>query len=356
MTPTDRHGSLDWSDLRGSLPAAVNEVLAPDAEVVVTGCAGFIGSHLTEALLSLGCRVRGVDSLTDYYDPAQKRANLARSLEHEAFTFQERDLNDVDAVALLRGARAAFHLAAQAGVRASWGQEFTRYLDWNVLATQRLLEAARQPEVAATLARLVYSSSSSVYGDQPRYPVTEDDLPMPRSPYGVSKLAAEHLCVLYGASYGVPTTSLRYFTVYGPRQRPDMAFRKFLEAALDGRTFAVYGDGRQTRDFTFVADAVRANLRSVAAPETSAVLNIGGGARVSLRDALQTLGDALAGLVPRCRPNVAFEEAAKGDVRHTYADRSRAEGLIGYAPEVPLRDGLAQEAAWAVARRNGDGA
>jgi UDP-glucuronate 4-epimerase len=259
------HG-LDWTTLRDDLPPEVGAVLAPGAPVVVTGCAGFVGSHLSEALLALDCKVVGVDSLTDYYDPQQKRDNLAGCLADPRFTFVEQDLNAVDLAARLGGARACFHLAAQAGVRASWGEEFTRYLDWNVLATQRLLEACRQPQVAGTLARLVYSSSSSVYGDQPRYPVTETDLPQPRSPYGVSKLAAEHLCLLYSESYGVPTSSLRYFTVYGPRQRPDMAFRKFLEAALDGQEFTIYGDGHQTRDFTFVADAVRANLLAVAAP------------------------------------------------------------------------------------------
>jgi UDP-glucose 4-epimerase len=350
MIPVAPDGALDWSELREELPARVAELLAPGTPVVVTGCAGFIGSHLTEALLALGCRVTGVDSLTDYYDPDQKRANLARSRGHPDFCLRAEDLNDLDAEQLLRGSRVCFHLAAQAGVRASWGAEFTRYLDWNVLATQRLLEACRQPTVAGDLARLVYSSSSSVYGDQPRYPVSEEDLPRPRSPYGVSKLAAEHLCVLYGANYGVPTSSLRYFTVYGPRQRPDMAFRKFLDAALSGEPFAVYGDGRQTRDFTFVADAVRANLLSVAAPEVTHVFNIGGGARVSLREALDQLTAELASRVPGCAPQVLYEETARGDVRHTYADRSRAERAVGYAPRVPLAAGLACEAAW-VARR-----
>jgi len=343
--------ALDWSGLRTEMPTAVNELLTPETAVVVTGCAGFVGSHLTEALLSLGCRVTGVDCLTDYYEVAQKRANLAPSLSHPNFTFREQDLNALEASELLKGVRVCFHLAAQAGVRASWGGEFTNYLDWNVLATQRLLEAARSPEIAGTLARLVYSSSSSVYGDQPRYPVTEDDLPMPRSPYGVSKLAAEHLCVLYGANYGVPTSSLRYFTVYGPRQRPDMAFRKFLEAALDGQPFAVYGDGSQTRDFTFVADAVRANLRAAAAPDTTQVFNIGGGSRVSLRECLDMLTELLKEAAPDTVVDLTYEDMAMGDVKHTYADRQRAGDLIGYAPTVELRDGLAQEVAWTVARR-----
>lgn len=345
------HG-LNWSGLERALPEAVRSLLAEGAPVVVTGCAGFIGSHLSEALLALGCRVTGIDSLTDYYDPAQKRRNLAGCLADPRFTFLERDLNDLALVEVLAGARACFHLAAQAGVRASWGAEFTHYLDWNVLATQRLLEACRHPEVKRDLIRLVYSSSSSVYGDQPRYPVTEQDLPRPLSPYGVSKLAAEHLCVLYSASYGVPTTSLRYFTVYGPRQRPDMAFRKCLEAALDGRDFAVYGDGRQTRDFTFVADAIHANLLGTVAPVDAVVVNIGGGARVSLHEALGALDEALAQAAPGRSITLREEPPARGDVRHTAADCSEAQRLLGWRPEVGLAAGLVQMAAWAVARRS----
>jgi nucleoside-diphosphate-sugar epimerase len=343
--------SHDWAAITADLPARVREVLAPGARAVVTGCAGFVGSHVAEALLALGCEVTGVDSLTDYYDVRQKRANLAGLLADSRFTFVERDLNDLDARELLAGARACFHLAAQAGVRASWGAEFTRYLDWNVLATQRLLEACRDPRVADLLVRLVYSSSSSVYGDQPRYPVSEDDLPMPRSPYGVSKLAAEHLCVLYAEGFGVPTASLRYFTVYGPRQRPDMAFRKFLEAALDGRPFRIYGDGRQTRDFTYVTDAVRANLLSVAAPDGGPVFNVGGGSRIDLRAALDLLTDLVGKAAPGTQVRLEQVAVADGDVRHTYADRSRAEALIGYAPRVAFDDGLAREVAWTVARR-----
>jgi UDP-glucose 4-epimerase len=341
----------DWPAITADLPATVREVLAPGARTVVTGCAGFIGSHVSEALLALGCEVVGVDSLTDYYDVTQKRANLAGLLADSRFTFVGRDLNDVDAVALLAGTRACFHLAAQAGVRASWGAEFTRYLDWNVLATQRLLEACRDPQVASSLVRLVYSSSSSVYGDQPRYPVTEDDLPLPRSPYGVSKLAAEHLCVLYAEGFGVPTASLRYFTVYGPRQRPDMAFRKFLEAALDGRSFRIYGDGCQTRDFTYVTDAVRANLLSVAAPAGGPVFNVGGGSRIELREALDLMADLVGKAVPGVQVRLERVAVADGDVRHTYADRSRAEALIGYAPRVEFAEGIAREVAWTVARR-----
>jgi nucleoside-diphosphate-sugar epimerase len=252
-----------WDDLAAELPAGVRGILCPGAPVVVTGCAGFIGSTVTEALLALGCRVTGVDALTDYYDVALKHENMAGFRDNPDFTFIERHLEDLDAVDLMAGCRAVFHLAAQAGVRASWGASFADYVNWNIMATQKLLEAGRDPRVAGGLARLVYSSSSSVYGDQPELPVTERALPQPRSPYGVTKMAAEHLCVLYAMNFKVPTSSLRYFTVFGPRQRPDMAFRKYIEAALDGRVFEVYGDGKQTRDFTYVRDAVRSNLLAV---------------------------------------------------------------------------------------------
>ena len=342
----------NWDGLRASLPHAVGEVLAPGAPVVVTGCAGFIGSTVTEALLALGCRVTGVDALTDYYDPALKRENMAGFRDHADFTFVERQLEDLDAVALLAGSRAVFHLAAQAGVRASWGASFADYVNWNILATQRLLEACRDPRVAGGLARFVYSSSSSVYGDQPQLPVTERALPQPRSPYGVTKLAAEHLCVLYAMNFGVPTSSLRYFTVFGPRQRPDMAFRKYIEAALDGRVFEVYGDGGQTRDFTFVTDAVRSNLLAVACDRPWEVFNTGGGSRVVFAEALALLQDLLTARVPGLAATIRYAETAKGDVRDTFADRSHVEAAIGYRPTVTFAEGLAREVDWAVARRS----
>ncbi|MFN2370467.1 MAG: NAD-dependent epimerase/dehydratase family protein [Candidatus Krumholzibacteriia bacterium] len=343
--------SENWEDLAAGLPAPVTAVLCPGAPVVVTGCAGFIGSTVTEALLALGCRVTGVDALTDYYDPALKRENLAGFRDHPDFTFVERHLEDLDAAGLLAGVRAVFHLAAQAGVRASWGASFSDYLQWNVMATQRLLEACKDPRVAGGLARFVYSSSSSVYGDQERLPVTETDLPRPNSPYGVTKLAAEHLCVLYAMNFGVPTSSLRYFTVFGPRQRPDMAFRKYIEAALDGRVFAVYGDGNQTRDFTYVRDAVRANLLAVSAARPWEVLNTGGGSRVVFADALAQLQAILTAQVPGLAAAIRYTETAKGDVRDTFADRTHVEAAIGYRPTVAFADGLAREAEWAISRR-----
>ena len=228
--------------------------------VVVTGAAGFIGSHLAESLVADGHEVAGVDCFTDYYPRALKESNLERLRESPRFHLVEARLQDLDLVPLLDGAEHVYHLAAQAGVRASWGREFALYTDHNVLATQRLLEAA----LAAGRPAVVYASSSSVYGDAPSLPLREDGPCQPVSPYGVTKLAGEHLAALYHRNHGLPTVSLRFFTVYGPRQRPDMAFHRFLKAARDGAEVPVFGDGRQTRDFTYVADIVSA-VRSAAA-------------------------------------------------------------------------------------------
>lgn len=342
---------IELKETISSLPDRVVGILQPDAPVIVTGCAGFIGSTLTEALLAMGCAVTGVDCLTDYYDVSLKRENMAGFLEDDRFTFVEADLQELDAVDLLRGKVVCFHLAAQAGVRASWGDYFQEYLGRNVMATQRLLEACLHESVRDTLVRFVYSSSSSVYGNQLSLPVTEQALPQPRSPYGVTKMAAEHLCVLYAMNFGVPTSSLRYFTVYGPRQRPDMAFRKFIEAALDGRAFEVYGDGSQTRDFTYVADAVRSNLLAVAAAEDWAVFNTGGGSRLVFRDTLAQLQEILVSRVPGIEAVLEYQEMAKGDVTDTFADRTYVEDAIGYRPTVDFATGLAREVDWAIARR-----
>ena len=343
--------SNELQEIIGSLPTGVRKILSDGAEVVVTGCAGFIGSTVTEALLELGCRVTGVDCLTDYYDTALKRENMAGFRDNPAFRFLEQNLLDVDPVELLAGKRAVFHLAAQAGVRASWGETFREYVDWNIMATQRLLEACKNVNVAPHLARFVYSSSSSVYGDQPELPVTETALPQPRSPYGVTKMAAEHLCVLYAMNFGVPTSSLRYFTVYGPRQRPDMAFRIFIERALDGETFSVYGDGSQTRDFTYVGDAVRSNLLAVDCENKWEVFNTGGGSRMVFSQCLEMLTEILRERVPGLDPVVDYRPVAKGDVKDTFADRAHVEATIGYKPSIDFRAGLAREVDWAIARR-----
>ncbi|MFT5315029.1 MAG: nucleoside-diphosphate-sugar epimerase [Candidatus Krumholzibacteriia bacterium] len=334
-----------------SLPSRVTGVLCDGAPVVVTGCAGFIGSTITEALLELGCQVTGVDCLTDYYDVTLKHENMAGFRDNPRFNWVNDDLQTLDAVSLLRGKVACFHLAAQAGVRASWGEYFNEYLGRNVMATQRLLEACTNAEVKDTLVRFVYSSSSSVYGDQADLPVNEQALPQPRSPYGVTKMAAEHLCVLYSMNFGVPTSSLRYFTVFGPRQRPDMAFRKYIEAALDGRTFEVYGDGSQTRDFTYVGDAVRSNLLAVSCDAAWEVFNTGGGSRMVFSDTLSMLQKILKNRIPELQASVTYQETALGDVKDTFADRTHVHETIGYEPSISFADGLAREVDWAIARR-----
>jgi len=257
---------------------------------LVTGCAGFIGSHLTEALLARGHDVTGVDCLTDYYDVAVKRRNLTGARQHAGFSFVEADLEEADLAALLDGADVVFHLAGQPGVRLSWSAGFGAYVSRNVVVTQRLLEAAMRTPPQ----RIVFSSSSSVYGNAASYPTTESTLPAPHSPYGVTKLAAEQMCNLYAANWGLSTVSLRYFTVYGPRQRPDMGLHKFIEATRAGAPVTVYGDGKQIRDFTFVADVVNANLAAAqadVAPGT--VVNIAGGRPVTVNELLATLGEAL---------------------------------------------------------------
>jgi len=307
-------------------------------KALVTGCAGFIGSTLSDRLLADGAEVVGIDCFTDYYAREAKERNLSGARTHPRFRFVESRIQDADLDALLSDRTHVFHLAAQAGVRKSWGRDFEIYTENNIEATQLLLEAAtRMP----ALERLVYSSSSSVYGDRVAMPMREDALPEPVSPYGVSKLAAEQLCYLYFTNFNVPTVSLRYFTVYGPRQRPDMAFHKFLRATILGEPIGVYGDGDQTRDFTFVADAVNANVLAGTRGVPGRVYNIGGGSRVSVKDVLATIER-----VTGTRPRVNVDSAQKGDMRHTYADTSRAREDLGYAPTVGLEQGLAAEYQW----------
>jgi nucleoside-diphosphate-sugar epimerase len=302
---------------------------------VVTGAAGFIGSTLCDALLSRGDAVVGVDAFTGYYDPARKRANLP---EHPAFELVEADVRAADLVELLEGADAVFHLSAQAGVRLSWAEGFEEYASHNVLATQRLLEAC----IRAGIPRLVYASSSSVYGQALRYPTAEDDLPAPHSPYGVTKLAGEHLCALYAANWGVPAVALRYFTVYGPRQRPDMAIHRILEAGLDGTRFPLHGDGSAVRDFTFVDDVVAATLAAADGDlEPGVVLNVAGGTEVAMKELLELAAEALGVEIA-----VEHRPPASGDVDRTGGTTDRAGALLGWAPTVGLVEGLARQAAW----------
>jgi nucleoside-diphosphate-sugar epimerase len=303
---------------------------------LVTGVAGFIGSHLAERLIELGHEVLGVDRFTDYYARSIKEDNLARLRDAPRFSLSTADLASADLKPLLDGREVIFHQAAQAGVRTSWDQGFKAYLDDNVLATQRLLEAAR---AHGDVRKIIYASSSSVYGDTDQMPTRESSRTAPHSPYGVTKLAAEHLCELYRHNFGLKTLSLRYFTVYGPRQRPDMGFHRFISAILKGEAIHVHGDGEQTRDFTYVSDVVQANLEAM---EGSAVgvFNIGGGSRVTLNEVLGMLGEIAGPL------RIERGAAQAGDVRHTWADTTAAFAALKYAPRVTLREGLAAQVAW----------
>ncbi|MDQ2624538.1 MAG: NAD-dependent epimerase/dehydratase family protein [Actinomycetota bacterium] len=308
---------------------------------LVTGVAGFVGSSIAAALVSEGWDVRGIDALTDYYDTALKEENLARL--DGAVRVVRADLLEVDLVDLLDGVDVVFHQAGQPGVRSSWGEEFGVYLDANVAATQALLEAAR---LSPQLHRLVYASSSSVYGDAERFPTSELDRPAPISPYGVTKLAAEHLCSLYASQFGVPTVSLRYFTVFGPRQRPDMAFTRFLTAAARGLPVTVFGTGEQVRDFTYVDDVVAANLLAATVPvKPGTVLNIAGGTNVSVNEVLEEIG-GLAGSPVEVRRLARSD----GDVARTGGDASRAREMLGWTPRTGITDGLARQWEWARAR------
>lgn len=278
----------------------------------------------------------GVDSLTSYYSPELKRRNLAALEKHPEFSFIQRDILELTPKDM-RGAEVVFHEAAQPGVRASWGENFQAYTHSNVLATQRLLELCKELE----LQKFVYASSSSVYGDVSALPMHEELLPRPVSPYGVTKLAAEHLCYLYWKNYGIPVVSLRYFTVYGPRQRPDMAFHRFAKALYSGDEIQLYGDGTQTRDFTFVDDVVAATLRGAECDAVGEVMNVGGGSRVQLIHALELLAE-LSGRKPRIRRL----ERQRGDVRDTLADIGRAKRLLGWEPRVRLEEGLSRFIQW----------
>ena len=306
-------------------------------KALVTGAAGFVGSTLSTALVDDGAEVVGIDCFTDFYARAAKEANLADLRTRPAFAFVEARLQDANLPALLDGVTHVFHLAAQAGVRSSWGRDFQTYTTHNVEATQLLLEAVKDRPIA----RLVYASSSSVYGDVATIPMQETAYLQPVSPYGVTKLAAEHLCHLYHVNYGVPAVSLRYFTVYGPRQRPDMSFHRFIRAGLLGETITLFGDGEQTRDFTYVADIVAATKAAGQRGRPGGIYNIGGGSRVTINQVLEMIGRILN------RPlDIRRLPAEKGDMRDTFADSSRAKADLGFSPSHSLEDGLRAESAW----------
>lgn len=308
-------------------------------KALVTGIAGFVGSTLAKRLLSDGHEVVGIDSITDYYDPAIKNANLD-SIGRDAFTFYEQDINEADLTQVLAGVDVVFHQAGQPGVRSSWGDEFSVYTSANILATQRLLEAAK---VLGTVKKFVYASSSSVYGNAERYPTEETDRPQPISPYGVTKLAAEHLVSLYGVNFGIPTVSLRYFTVYGPGQRTDMAFTRFVRAAWLGESISLYGTGEQVRDFTFVDDVVEANVRAGfgdSAP--GSVYNVAGGSNVSMLEVIDLINEISGRPLKVDRyPGVA------GDVFRTGGSTDRIREDLGWSARVTLEEGLRRHYAWA---------
>jgi UDP-glucuronate 4-epimerase len=307
---------------------------------LVTGCAGFIGSHLTEALLDQGHSVVGIDCFNDNYGREQKLTNLRHVRDWRSFEFVPIDLSRGDLLTFVRSADVVFHLAAEPGVRSSWGERYERYLQNNVLATQHLLEACRQ----APRTRLVFASSSSVYGDAPFKGSPGESPTRPISPYGQTKLAAEHLCSLYRHELELDVVCLRYFTVFGPRQRPDMAFHKFLRAALTEAPIKVLGDGRQTRDFTYVGDVVAATIAAAEAPPLSEhVLDIGGGAPTTLLHALQVIGDLAE------KPlRIEYIAREHGEVRDTRAQAEPARSLLGFSPRTGLEQGLSAELEWVV--------
>ena len=305
---------------------------------LVTGVAGFIGSTLARRLLADGHTVVGIDAISDYYDESIKRSNLA-AVPTGNFEFIEEDLLNADLRSLLDGVDVVYHLAGQPGVRKSWGRDFSIYTAANIDATQRLLEAVTE---IGTVRRVVYASSSSVYGNAETYPTLESARPQPLSPYGVTKLAAEHLCNLYAANFGLSTVSLRFFTVYGPGQRPDMAFTRFIRAGLTGGEITVFGDGSQLRDFTYVDDIVEANiLAGTAAVAAGSVFNVAGGSQATVTECLAMIEDMVG------RPlNITHLPPVPGDVTRTGGSTAAIREALGWEPSVSLAQGLERQVEW----------
>lgn len=302
-------------------------------KALVTGCAGFIGSHLVDKLLERGYEVTGIDCFTDYYAKDLKKRNIANALNHKNFVFIEDDLlkiNEYPEVDYI------FHEAAQAGVRASWGKSFEIYTRNNVEVTQRLLEFYKDQE----LKKIVYASSSSVYGDA-ELPMREKSLLKPVSPYGVTKLAGENLCYLYCKNYSVPTVSLRYFTVYGPRQRPDMAIHKFVRAILNGKELTVFGDGTYTRDFTYIDDVIEANILAATNEIEGEVFNVGGGSKISVNELIEVLEE-----ITGEKASIKYIEKQKGDVRDTLADTGKIRDKLNWTPEIKVEEGIERFVRW----------
>ena len=304
---------------------------------LVTGAAGFIGSHLCKGLIHEGAHVLAVDSFTDFYPRRLKENNIRSLLEHSNFELISQDLLDLDLNEIMEKIDVVFHLSAQAGVRSSWGSDFAVYTRNNIDVTQKLLEAAK----TSSIEKFIYASSSSVYGLTEELPMKETSPLHPYSPYGVTKLAAENLCFLYHKNYGVPCVSLRFFTVYGPGQRPDMAFHRFFRSIFENREIAVFGDGQQTRDFTYIDDIIWANLSSIENGIPGETYNIGGGTQRKLADIIPILEK-----ISQSKVKIRFEASQKGDVRHTYADIQKAKNDLDYTPKISLEEGLRFEWDW----------
>lgn len=306
-------------------------------KAIVTGCAGFVGSQLSEKLIEKGFTVIGIDSFENYYSLEIKQKNIEKLVKTDSFKLIKSNILDIDLNKIIEHTDFIFHLAGQPGVRASWENNFEIYTKNNILATQRLLESCKNKKIK----KFVYASSSSIYGDVDTFPISEDVKPNPISPYGVSKLAGEHLCHLYHKNFNVPTISLRYFTVYGERQRPDMAFHKFIKNILENKEVVIFGDGRQTRDFTYVRDIIDGTISSAESDVYGEIFNLGGGSRILLKDAINILKNVVGTDI-----NIVYKDNEKGDVGHTYADIIKAKKLLGYDPKTKLEEGLEKEVEW----------
>jgi nucleoside-diphosphate-sugar epimerase len=304
---------------------------------LITGVAGFIGSSLADKLLELGNQVIGIDCLNDYYSPQIKKNNIKPLLENKKFVFKTADILFTDLSEYLREIDIIYHLASQPGVRGSWGKNFSIYVENNIHATQILLEAC----IDLPIKKFIYASSSSVYGDVPILPVKEDTPLKPISPYGVTKLAGENLAFLYYKAYGIPVVSLRYFTVFGPKQRPDMAFSRFLKAALNDEPIQIFGTGNQTRDFTYIEDAVTGTMLAVEGGRPGQIYNIGGGKRISLNEVLNIIEKVIGKKL-----KIERIDAQKGDVQHTFADILKAQRDFNYRPQFPLSQGIEKQYVW----------
>jgi len=313
-----------------------------NSRVLVTGCAGFIGSILSEKLIEQGYEVIGIDCFTPYYSIALKRFNLKNLTKSERFSLLEVDLSEIplySLVSIVKGVDYIIHEAAQPGVRNSWGESFQEYVRHNIITTQKLLEAIIK---IGRCRHFIYASSSSVYGNIMNSPLKEDMIPKPYSPYGVTKLTAEFLCQTYLENFNLPITILRYFTVYGPRQRPDMAFHKFAKALLSGEVIEIYGCGDQVRDFTYVDDVAEATISTIESKESiGEIINVGSNNPIKLIDAVKIIADII-GVEPKYR----FSKELKGEVKSTYADISKAEKILGWKPKITIKEGLEKEIMW----------